>query len=73
MIIFNYSQIEKPTLDESSEFFQAGIESRMVRYYHEFKIDMAAIFGADKEYAEKEINEVLEFEIALANVRFTDE
>lgn len=39
-----------------------------VQAYLEFMIDVAVIFGANRTRAEKEMTDVLEFEIELANV-----
>lgn len=37
--------------------------------YESFQIEMAVLFGADKDRAAVEMAEVLKFEIALSNVR----
>lgn len=37
--------------------------------YESFQIEMAVLFGADKDRAAVEMAEVLKFEIAMSNVR----
>jgi hypothetical protein len=52
----------------SREFLIKGREDKLVQAYHSYQVDMAVLYGADKEDAEKEMGEVLDFEINLANV-----
>lgn len=42
--------------------------STTIQAYYNFKVDIAVIFGADRSRAENEMKNVLEFEVALANV-----
>lgn len=49
-----------------------GIDNPIVDAYHSYQVDMAELYGADRDRAEKEMREVLEFEFALANVRRAD-
>lgn len=41
-----------------------------VQAYHDYQVDLAEQFGANRTLAEVEMMEALNFEIALANVRF---
>lgn len=45
-----------------------GLDDPIVSAYHKYQVDMAVLFGADQKRAEEEMQEVLNFEIALANV-----
>lgn len=38
----------------------------------QYMVDLAVIYGADRERANKELTESLNFEIALANVSFKE-
>lgn len=46
-----------------------GMIDNDVQAYYKYMVDVAIIFGADKERAEEELLDVLEFETNLANVR----
>lgn len=46
----------------------AGLNDTETRVYYEYMVDMAVYFGAEKDRAETEIYEVLQFEVELANV-----
>lgn len=39
--------------------------------YYDYMVDVAIIFGADKDRAKEEFLDVMEFETSLANVRET--
>jgi neprilysin len=45
-----------------------GLENPVVTAYHKFQVDMAVLYGADRERAEKEMREAFDFEVGLANV-----
>lgn len=47
-----------------------GLEDKIVKAYYEYMVDMAVIYGADRPRAERELMESLEFEMALANVKY---
>lgn len=49
-------------------FLLKGLDNPVVSAYHKFQVDMAVLYGADQQRAEKEMKEALDFEIALANV-----
>jgi len=53
----------------SREFLLKGLNESLVRAYHSYQVDLAVLYGADKEDAEKEMKDVLDFEIAFAKVR----
>lgn len=52
----------------SREFLLRGSDDSVVQAYYDYMVDMAVIFGADKERAKQEFREVIEFETSLANV-----
>lgn len=52
----------------SREFLLRGINDSVVTAYYDYMVDMAVIFGADRETAKDEMMDALEFEISLANV-----
>lgn len=61
-------QIDQTSLGLAREFLVKGFDEKLVKSYHNFMVDNAVIFGADKERAEKELKESLEFEMKLASV-----
>jgi len=44
------------------------MNNTIVAAYHSYQVDMAVLYGADRQRAEKDMKDVLEFEFALANV-----
>lgn len=52
------------------EFLIKGIEDKLVKAYYDYMVDIAVIFGAEKERASTELMDSLLFEIQLANVRY---
>lgn len=62
-------QIDQTDFGLDIEFLLKGIENPIVKAYLNYQIDIAVQFGADKERAEKEMMDALEFEIGLANVK----
>lgn len=53
------------------EYLLKGLGDKDVKAYLEYQIGLATLLGADKDRARKELVQIVEFEIALANVRFT--
>lgn len=54
------------------EYLINGLDDEIVKAYYEYMVDIAVIFGAERNRAEQEMKESLEFEIQLANVSFND-
>lgn len=50
------------------EYLVKGIGSEAVQAYLKFMVDNAVLFGGNKEIAEQELKDALEFEIKLAEV-----
>ena len=63
--------IDRPTLDLDREVLVKGFSEKMVMDYYDYMVDIAVLFGADKEKAKIELREVVEFEIRLANISST--
>ncbi|XP_055295789.1 neprilysin-2-like isoform X2 [Sitodiplosis mosellana] len=60
--------LDEPSLGLSREFLLRGMNDSVVQAYFEYMIDLAAIFGADKNQSKKELLDVLTFEMNLANI-----
>ena len=63
-----FLQVDKPSFGLYGEYLLKGFESEEVKAYFKYQVDVAVIYGADRERAEQEMREALEFEISLANV-----
>lgn len=61
--------VDQPSLGLSREFMIRGENDSLVQAYHKYQVDMAVLFGAEREDSEKEMKDVLDFEMKLANVR----
>lgn len=62
-------QIDQSDLGLSQVFLLKGLENPVVKAYHSFQVDMAVLYGADKERADREMKEAFDFETGLAKVR----
>lgn len=63
-----FFQFDQTPTGISREFLIDGIEDKVVRGYYDYMVDMAVIYGADRERAVREMRDVIDFEIAVANV-----
>lgn len=63
-------QLDQASLGLSREYLSKGLNEKIVAAYYDYMVDVAILFGADRERAVKELRESLDFEIALANVSF---
>lgn len=70
MNFWTFPQIDQAALGLSREYLIKGLENPIVEAYHSYQVDMAVLYGADRKRAEKEMREVLELELALANVKW---
>lgn len=52
----------------SREYLTKGHDDKIVQAYYRYMVDIAVIYGADHDTAEKELMDALNFEMALANV-----
>lgn len=69
MTTYIFLQLYQPYLGFSHEYLIKGLEDETVKAYLKYMVDFAVAFGADRERAEKELNETLQFTIDLAKVR----
>lgn len=52
----------------SQEYLSRGLEDKVVQAYSKYMIDLAEIFGANRDAAKEELAQSLNFEIELAKV-----
>ncbi|XP_023345566.1 neprilysin-2 [Eurytemora carolleeae] len=60
--------LDQPGLGMAREYLMKGVEDSDVKAYYDYMLDVANLMGADPELAAKEMKEVLNFEIQLANI-----
>lgn len=61
-------QLFETSLGLDAKYLQKGRNDSNVKYYYEEMVDLAVRLGANREAAKKDLLDVLEFEIKLANV-----
>lgn len=54
----------------SREYLTKGLKDKIVKAYYDYMVDIAVIYGAERQRAERELLDSLNFEMALANVGF---
>lgn len=64
-------QIDQTLLELERGFLAKGFNEKIVQSYFKYMVDNAVVFGANKERAEQELKESLEFEMKLAKVSFS--
>lgn len=65
----NIVQLDQAELGmPSREYYMKGHEDVGVQVYEQFAINVAILFGANESNAEREIREMIDFEIELANL-----
>ena len=68
-MVFFYLQLDQAELGmPSREYYMKGHDDVGVQVYEQFAINVAILFGANASNAEREIREMIDFEIKLANV-----
>ena len=65
--------LDQPTLGISREYLVAGLQHREVAAYLSYMVDIAIMLGADRQQAEVEMLEVVQFEMELANISLSRE
>ncbi|XP_055324267.1 neprilysin-2-like [Sitodiplosis mosellana] len=65
--------IDQAALGLSREYLSKGLEDKIVKAYYEYMVDIAVIYGADRNRAERELMESLQFEMKLANISLPNE
>lgn len=61
-------QIDQLSTGIDREYLVKGFDDEYVAAYYSYAVDTAVIYGADRFSAEIEMKDVINFEIALANV-----
>ncbi|XP_060518791.1 neprilysin-2 isoform X1 [Cylas formicarius] len=65
--------LDQGSLGLRREFLTKGLDDKLVKAYYDYMVDIAVLFGADKQRATKELKESLDFEIKLANISLPSE
>ncbi|KAJ8954561.1 hypothetical protein NQ318_000795 [Aromia moschata] len=60
--------LDQASLGLRREFLTKGLDDKIVGAYYNYMVDIAVLFGADRDRAVRELRESLEFEMKLANV-----
>ena len=53
----------------SAEYYQLGLNHSIMHTYYNILVKVATMMGADKQRAQKDMKDLLKFEIKLAGVR----
>lgn len=61
-------QIDRPDFGLNEKFLLEGFDHARVKYYYTYMVDLAIIFGADRAIAERDMQDVIQFETYLAKV-----
>lgn len=61
-------QLDQASLGLSREYLVKGTDEKIVAAYYRYMVDIAVLFGADRQRASKELQESLDFEIGLAKI-----
>lgn len=59
-----------PTFFLDRDYLINGTSDLFVQAYHDYQVDLAVMFGAERSQAKKKMKEALEFELELAKVNF---
>ncbi|XP_030765452.1 neprilysin-2 isoform X1 [Sitophilus oryzae] len=65
--------LDQASLGLRREFLTKGLEDKLVKAYYDYMVDIAVLFGAEKDRAINELKESLDFEIKLANISLPSE
>ncbi|XP_074031085.1 M13 family metallopeptidase neprilysin 2 isoform X2 [Leptinotarsa decemlineata] len=65
--------LDQASLGLRREFLTKGLSDKIVQAYYDYMVDLAVLFGGDRDRAIKELRESLEFEIKLANISLPSE
>jgi len=60
--------LDQPGLGMAREYLVKGIDDDDVKAYFDYMLDVALLLGADPEMAARDMKEVLNFEMSLANI-----
>ncbi|XP_026818640.1 neprilysin-2-like [Rhopalosiphum maidis] len=67
----NSISLDEPVLGLNSQYLINGTDNKLVDAYYRYMVDIAVLFGADRQSAAKELKESLDFEISLAKISMT--
>ncbi|XP_017046056.1 neprilysin-2 isoform X1 [Drosophila ficusphila] len=65
--------LDQSALALSREYLVKGFNETLVKAYYDYMVDIAVLFGANRELAKTELLSSLEFEMALANISWPNE
>ncbi|XP_033167084.1 neprilysin-2 [Drosophila mauritiana] len=65
--------LDQSSLALSREYLVKGFNETLVTAYYEYMVDIAVLFGANRDLAKTELLTSLEFEMALANISWPNE
>jgi len=65
--------VDSASLGIEQTYLAKGIHDKNVDIYYRYMVDIAVLFGADRQRAIKEMGESLEFEIELAKIAMSSE
>ncbi|XP_055853046.1 neprilysin-2 isoform X2 [Episyrphus balteatus] len=65
--------IDQSAIGLSREYLVKGLNDTLVLAYYDYMVDIAVIFGANRDVALKELGESLQFEMDLANISWPNE
>ncbi|CAH1111368.1 unnamed protein product [Psylliodes chrysocephalus] len=65
--------LDQASLGLRREFLIKGFEDKIVKAYYDYMVDLAVLFGADRQKATTELKASLEFEMQLAKISLPSE
>ncbi|XP_017847714.1 neprilysin-2 isoform X2 [Drosophila busckii] len=65
--------LDQSSLALSREYLVKGFNETLVSAYYDYMVDIAVLFGAEKQQAKEQLLASLEFEMALANISWPNE
>ncbi|KAL7013333.1 hypothetical protein ACKWTF_015337 [Chironomus riparius] len=66
-------RIDQAEFNLEREQFLEGLDSKIIKAYHVYQVELAVLYGAKRICAELQMKEVLDFEIALAELTMAKE
>jgi len=66
-------EIDQPNLGLSREYLMEGKDAKSVKAYLNYMVDIAALLGADRALAEKDMAEALDLELQVAEISLPKE
>lgn len=65
--------LDQSTTGLSREYLVKGLEDKIIQAYYSYMVDMAVLYGAERDRAEIELKESPQFEMDLANISLPNE